>query len=546
VILVIAIWQALRPSNEQQASNDDRKPGRRERSRPNATTGDPKPDHKQQHDQTTKGEKEKPEKGSSDGQTDKNGKGKQEKDPGQKTKETGSDKVDPKGSKDDPDKVKQPDGPVLIPVAAPNNEAHPAGLYGTSPEVDAPGLLQRDGASWRLLDAKNPNVVTGQPLVSLPGFQGAVKLASGLQLTLWGALPRQLPLPLTESVVQLHYQPRLALDMTLQRGRIFLRNPEARSLTARLRFDNPTNPGLGEVWDVTLAGADTELLLDRWCYFDKDEEFFPDPKAVKRKGPFAAVHLLVLRGLVTLRRDHYPPEEIQALTVLPWNSIKGMERDKMHTFRSVPEWATARLEAPKDADPRAVEQILQLRQLRDGLLNYLRSRGDKVDLALGELLKNGTPAQRGLVIDCLGAIDDLPRLVDALRDPENPDARYYAIEQLARWIAGGLDNDYILQKAVLKKGFSKKESENILELLHPIPPAKAARRDIYEVLIARLDSPKVAIRELAYYRLFSLTRGMGIRYMASGPDEQRKKAVADWHKLLEDGKLPPTDGGKGG
>ena len=50
----------------------------------------------------------------------------------------------------------------------------------------------------------------------------------------------------------------------------------------RVRFENPTNPKLREMWDLTLQDRDAEVSLERWGFYPQNEPFYKDPTDRRR------------------------------------------------------------------------------------------------------------------------------------------------------------------------------------------------------------------------------------------------------------------------
>jgi hypothetical protein len=549
LLLILAIWQALRlpqqadkePAGTQAQAKSPIKDG----TAAGTTEGEKQntePEAKQEDENkgATQTEKKKvppPVKGGKEGDT-----GKEQ----HKPPET----VGTEDKKPNKDKL-HPPGPEAS-VEAPSTVERPAGQYFPLVPEGAGLLLQRPPKGpWRLLDKNDAAVFTGRALASLPGCRSVVQLDSGLRLILWGALREQLFFPpVQESRAVLHHHPTLDLDITLQRGRVTLANTRKKPLQARVRFDNPTNPSLPEAWDVTLETAGAEVLFDLWHFYPRDEPFFPDLKDSKRVGPAAAMHLLVLKGSVSLRRDDHtiridaPPGP----ALLPWNSFKGAQGAV--PMQMVPDWATAKPGLPEGLDAKVRDRLSKEREemirARESLITSLSGRGERADVALASFLKSTNRDEEILAVRCFAALDDLPDLVDQLSDEDRPAVRLAAVDALRSWIAAGRDNDYQLLD-VLKTKYTKIEADNIMRLLHNISTQAAARPETYDFLITLLDTPKLALRELGAWHLYRLAPAqaatISVPYSAAAPAAARQRIQMEWGKLLQTGKLPPAQSG---
>jgi hypothetical protein len=404
-----------------------------------------------------------------------------------------------------------------------------------------------DKRQWQRLDMKRPRVFTGSPLVSLPGYKSVVSLKNGLRLTLWGNIPEFWPSPpVLESLVELHQHDQLDADLTLRRGRIVLTATGAgRPPRVRVRFENPTNPTLQEMWDLTLEERDTEVSLERWGLFPPGEPFFKDPADKKRVGPRADLALVVLKGHLTAKVDDLtvaleaPPKR----SLLLWNSFSGSA--PASALPTVPEWSVSPLPFPKGMEKVMLQPRAEFRRATETLSTALSGKLDKVDVGLANALKSMDPSERILVVRCFAAIDDLDALLDyALTDDKHHEVRQNAIGTLRYWIGCSRDNDYKLYEA-LKTRYKAAEPESILGLLHGFSPKALTKRETYETLIDYLIHPNLVIRELSYLYLVQLVpAGRKIAYTPVADSRERQHGQKEWLKLLDAGQIPPRPMGK--
>jgi len=433
-----------------------------------------------------------------------------------------------------------------VALAPPSDVRSVAGQYERNLTPDQGILLQydREKSQWLRLDVKKPEVFTGRPLVSLPGYKSAVALKNGLRLTLWGNVLELWPSPpVLESLVELHHNDQFDADLTLRRGRIVLGNTRSdRPARVRVRFENPTIPSLNETWDLTLEDRDTEVALERWGQVPPGEPFFPNPKdqTLKGKGPLADVALLVLKGRVRLKRDDLPVrlEAPPKQALMLWNSRNGATGP--NKFPTLPEWSLTPLPFPKGMEETLQRPRADFFRARESLSNALTGKVVKVDVALASALKKSmSPSERVLVVLSFGALDDLESLLDALSEETHQDVRQTAIGILRKWIGYERDNDYKLYEA-LKTRYKTAEAENIMLLLHRFSNQELAKRETYETLIEYLTSPNLAIRELAAMDLNQLVpAGRKIAYSPVADSREREHAQREWQKLLEGGQIPP-------
>src|SRR5262249_38529324 len=146
---------------------------------------------------------------------------------------------------------------------------------------------------------------------------------------------------------------------------------------------------------------------------------------------------------------------------------------------------------------------------------------------------------RSVAVCGLAALDDLPRLTEALAGAKQPLVRETAIEAMRNWIGRGPGQDQLLYNFLIKqRQYSPTHAEIVLNLLHtPFDPRAA---ETYEALIAYWGHDKLRGRELAKWHVGGLApAGRSIPFDAAAPPEEREKAYKEWKKLIPDGKLPP-------
>src|SRR6266849_7309772 len=141
----------------------------------------------------------------------------------------------------------------------------------------------------------------------------------------------------------------------------------------------------------------------------------------------------------------------------------------------------------------------------------------------------------------MGAVDDLGRLTAALADP-SAEVRELAVSALRHWIGTSPKQDRVLYQFLVKdKKYTAAQAEIVLQLLHSFGDAALSQKETYEALIAYLKHDKLAIRELSWWHLVRIVPdGKKIEYDPGAAAADRDKGYAQWKKLLDDGKLPPS------
>ncbi len=514
---------------------------------------------------------------------DKNG----EKTPGQTKKKTGTEPKnnetkEPGKTKKDPGTKKTPENPNPPPTKLSVPPTGKANVYiGNYVESPTGLLLQKPRKSkWGRVSAKNGKLYSEAQLVSLPGFQSHVAVASGLKLNLWGAIRGAPPHPpyLRESAVTVH-KTDVPLDMTLDRGRVFINCSRKGETPIRIRFKNPTNPQT-EIWEVRITGTDSkkpeaQVLVEKWAQFPEKDQFYPDKDDPLRRGPQAFFALMVLKGKasvtafsVTGEKDEKKlsgksgPFALQGppgKCLLLWRSYKGTLEPITQT--EIPNGAKMNPAPPQNLSPMEQMQYVKTQQaIAKAKVAFQEELKGDLAVALQSLVKKKTPpGVAPFAIQTYAAMDDIGSLVDEL-EKEDVATRRAAIEAAAHWIGLKKNNEYKLLDA-LKQDYKDDDVSLIMYLLHKkvskFSIDEAIDPKIYQVLVEHLDHPKRVVRELVsyylYYELqqfFPENKGIDvvtkIPYSVDMPTAQRQKSQQLWEKLLKDGKIPPTTSASSG
>jgi hypothetical protein len=172
----------------------------------------------------------------------------------------------------------------------------------------------------------------------------------------------------------------------------------------------------------------------------------------------------------------------------------------------------------------------------------------KVDSVIPGLVTDSNAYLRMLGVLCLGAIDDLPHLVEALNDDDHAEVRTVAIFVLRNWMSRSADpgkeaNAQALELyAALEKKYGPIVAETVMELLHSYSQKETEDPATWDTLIEYLNSPKLPIRELASWQLRSMLPYLLPKippYNLGLGSAQSDNAYKAWKGLIPDGKLPP-------
>jgi hypothetical protein len=438
--------------------------------------------------------------------------------------------------------------------APPSKERVAVGQYHI-PDYSPPSLLvqynEKDG--WARLKP-GASVITGAPLMSLPGYASEVRLDCGIYLLLRGHVREFTPPDrearamdhLQESAVVLH-KPKedTDVDLTLQRGRLYISNHkmDTRGLVVRLRFEN-------KVWDVTLY-SDAEVLVD-----------LLRSRMAGTGEPMAFLKLFLLKGDagIALEHERYPDLSEPGRAQFFWNSFNPSAYERPKLSKQELDYAHRVLfpKRPTVDTPQARSMELALKAIRD------RMTLDKPpQVALQEALAttgNAHFAEHQLALYCLAALDEVKDLLDVLGRADviyAPD-RDTAIFALRRWLDHGKGQSEKLfdpqtGKGLLRSelGYTTEEAKRIVTLLRDPTDADIFDTKFYTALAQDLASDKVALAELARWWLsriallmFRLDLPKLKEFNAAWPQDRREAARREVEQAIRDGLLPPAEQGK--
>jgi len=395
-------------------------------------------------------------------------------------------------------------------------------------------LLRRERAdkAWHVVPPDEA-VHSRDTLLALPGARAVVEpRPESVTLTLWGNLPQLSTFNGLQSEAVLHDTRAFDLDFTPVRGRLVLRNTKARG-PAKVWLRLP-----GEGWQLTLANPGDEAAVELYGRWPRGVPFRKEPRP--GEVPTNTLLLFALKGQVELKT----PAAQLALAAPPgpalfeWDSAAGADRGPQRLERP-PDWADPKAKPPEEAARIAgivqrLEARLKDKAPDDALLDLLAA-ADRDDDARRAALT------REVAVCGLAALDELPRVADALADAKHPEARDAAVAALRHWIGGGPGRDARLYRVLVDHSrLSAAQAETVLQLLHS--PFAADQPETYEALIAYLGHSQLAVRELARWHLYRLApAGRDIKYDAAADEAERTKAVEAWKKFIPRGELPPRE-----
>lgn len=420
----------------------------------------------------------------------------------------------------------------LVPmVPAPRNDPLNISRFEVANRI----LLAERNGRWTRILPKMPEVATAERLLALPGFHCPIPLESGIQVELWGNLPDQFPIPILESSVTFHVPDEgIDADLTFHSGRIYLTTAKPTGGKARIRLGN-------EIWDITLTDASTDLVIETTRRVVPGLLNDVDPK----EQPQSTLQLAVLKGRAGLKNRQRNLVDLMAGDTITWSSKRaGLEGPKKlakdQTFSRQPANST-------DAISRAVQATL---------IEFAESfkEPDSVRVRLAEMFVlrepgfNETPLEtaRRLVkpsIAALGyaAIGEFPPAIDGLVDETRPRVRDAAAFSLQTLAASELDGvDKIAKLFMDKSRLSADQTRMVARLLRGPSPQEKSDPKALDLLAESLNSPVLAIRELAYWQLLNevdpeaRTMKVLANFDAAAAPLAREGSFNAWKRRIED------------
>jgi len=380
-------------------------------------------------------------------------------------------------------------------------------------------LLQRGaGKAWQPVKAGEA-LAPEALLVALPKAE-IVSKNGAVKLVMLADVGQRTPLPVLEPAVTLHANDAADLDFTFDRGLIGLKNLK-KAGAAKVRIRLP-----GETWELTLQEPETTAVLE---IYGRHPPGAPQVLKGKVEPPASEVYLLMLKGQGFLDvgpkgfRITAPPgpaavhwdtvtrePEVRRLEKLP-EGVRPLDDKESKVYQAICHCASA-LEQEKD-----------------------------LGAVLDRLLKSDAKVDRLLGVTAAGALDDLPRVLNALADPKHADLRDHTVLVLRSWIGRGPGQVEKLHDALRAAKYSEVQARTIIRLLFGFSGEERRDPTTYDLLINYLKHSKLPVRELARWHLFRLTPlGHEIPYDAAAPAAERQRAYDAWRARVPEGKLPPA------
>ena len=393
------------------------------------------------------------------------------------------------------------------------------------------GLLvnERPGRPWRIA-AEGATLSSRDLLLALPGMAARLETAPrAVELTLWGNLPDLSDFSGLQSAVILHDSRAFDLDFTLHRGRVLVTNRKtAGPARVWLRIE-------GAAFQLTLAEPGAAVCIGLYGFWPHGAHFNLSPSA--DEVPIRRLTFLAVKGEVDVK-DSGTQHSLSAppgRAYFHWDSVNGPDEGTRYR-RQVDAWA--------DATPKASPQAKALFEVVEKYRAALKNKEphtvlfDLLEAAAKERESARAKALAEFAVLGLAAVNDIDRVVQALDDPRQAEARKAAVLALRHWIGDAAGRDRRLyQYLVERSNFSKVQSATVLQLLHG--GLAADDPETYETLLSYLRHEKLAIRELAWRQLLRLVpEDLVVPFDPAASAADRAKAYAAWKEVIPSGSLP--------
>lgn len=372
-------------------------------------------------------------------------------------------------------------------------------------------LLARSGKSWQTLKPGD-QVAPGTSLVVLFGadLESANK-AVGIRLL--GDIGEFGPLPVLDTAVRVLDNGKADAALALERGLVVLTNNKkdgAATVVLTLR---------GEEVSIILKTPGTKLGLE---LYGRHPGGLPH---ILKDDPTTFLYVLVGNGSATIsaKSQSFALSAPPGPAMFRWDS--ATKQPEVVNLEKFP--------AELIRDDKAKAQFAKLCVAAEKL-------GGKVRASAAAMVKSEDALERRVAVTALGAVDDLPHLLDALEDAKHKDVREQAVLVLRSWMGRSSGQLKGLRIAMLKHKYSLPQMKTTMHLLFGFDEQERQRPVVFELLIQSLDHKSVSVRELAHWHLVRLApAGRDIAYDAGAPEAERQAALERWRQLIPPGELPP-------
>jgi hypothetical protein len=383
--------------------------------------------------------------------------------------------------------------------------------------VDGALLARTKAGGWESVAAKS-DVPADRLLVAL--FGAELQSANGaVDVKLVADVGQRGPFPVLEAAARFHASTS-DLEVTLERGIMVLVNKK-KAGAAKVRLK-----ARGEVFDVVLSEPNARLGVE---VYGRHVPGPPNLSNPKLDNPVTNVLFFALAREAVVSAEKYstrlqaPPGN----ALLLWDSVT--RTTEVRRFEKLPDYA-------KPFDEKERKQF----ELLCHCTHALAEKPGETGKTLEALVLSKEPGPRKVAVVALGALDDLPRLLQVLNSSDSADARDMAVLVMRNWLGRTSGQSILLYDHLTKKeNYTPTQAKNLLYLFNGIEEERLKQPATYDTLIGGLNHSKMPMRELARWHLVRLVPdGKSIAYDAAAAEPQRMQAIEAWRRLVPEGELP--------
>jgi hypothetical protein len=381
-------------------------------------------------------------------------------------------------------------------------------------------LMRTKAGGWQSV-AANAEIPADRQLVALFGAEFTSD-NEAVQLRLVADVGQRGPFPVLEASVRFHANKKVDLDMTLERGVAVLSNKKkAGAAHVRLLVRD-------EVFEITLSEPRARLGIEIYGRHVPGQVQLSDPK---KDDPVANVAFFALEGEVFIGNGKHrtrlqsPPGNALYL----WDSLT--RQPEVQRFDKLPDFA-------KPLDEKELKAFGTICGFAKSWIAEPDAIGKTI---LDQAIGGSEMSQRKAAVVALGALDDLPRLIQVLDNRKSADARDMAVVVMRHWLGREPGQSVLLYEYLTKKeNYTPVQAKSLIHLFHGIESEARRKASTYDALLQGLSHSKMTIRVMAHWHLVRLAPdGKTIAYDAAASEQDRDQAIAAWRRLIPEGELPP-------
>ncbi|MCS7021237.1 MAG: hypothetical protein NZU63_05355 [Gemmataceae bacterium] len=386
------------------------------------------------------------------------------------------------------------------------------------------------GTSYRPLEADGELLSTDR-FVAFPSAR-LVSKDGKVTVDFPADLDGRTPWPVFDTAGTLHASEDVSLDLTLETGRVLVRNSAGvGAVVLRLRFWKQN-------WTIALENPEAQVLFDVTSRWPAGTRFRPRQEGDKseRASPLASAVLLVVKGNVSVDVGGVavalsaPPGPAE----LRWDSLQGPPRQP-RKLEQLPAWA----ELARPLSKQGQDLAAALDRLRTAFVH-------NPERALTQFAQSDNNAERSAAWLMALAFDNLELLERHLQAPRSRAEWDLLVALLRHWLARHPHHDQDLYLILTQRiHYSDAEARIVVQLLLGFSEEDLRLPETYQVLLDYLGHERSTIRNLAAWHLVRLVPAtQRFPYKPDGTQQDALRTQQQWRQLLPPDSLPSSPNDK--